>query len=57
MTGGGFGGSTIQLVHAAIVDDLVAAFERPDNPYTRSTGATPRAVVSRPADGARLRYL
>ncbi|MCA2958739.1 MAG: hypothetical protein IOD12_00710 [Silvanigrellales bacterium] len=57
MTGGGFGGSTIQLVHESLVTELLEVFAKEDNPYTRTTGAKPRLVVSRPSEGLRLHYI
>lgn len=51
MTGGGFGGSTIQLVHKAICDRLVEQFSSSDNPYTRATGIVPEIVIAQPSSG------
>lgn len=56
MTGGGFGGSTVQLVHKSIVHPLVDTFSREDNPYTQATGSEPRLFVLSPAEGLRLHY-
>jgi galactokinase len=50
MTGGGFGGCTINLVRK----DCVAAFkERVSDGYARSTGRTPEIYVCSAADGAK----
>lgn len=54
MTGGGFGGSTIQFVHRAIAHDFAALFATPENPYTKVTGREPRLVFSLPQNGLRL---
>jgi galactokinase len=51
MTGGGFGGSTINLVRRDAVDGLRAAIERE---YPRRTGRTPGVYVVEPAAGAGL---
>jgi galactokinase len=49
MTGGGFGGCTVNLVRA----DAVAAFpEAVAGPYARETGRAPRVFVGTPAEGA-----
>jgi galactokinase len=51
MTGGGFGGCTINLVRA----DRVAAFKQEvSNGYERATGITPETYSSLTADGAGL---
>jgi galactokinase len=49
MTGGGFGGCTVNFVHADAVENLVAAMERE---YTRMTELTPELYVCVPGDGA-----
>ncbi|MEY4065643.1 MAG: hypothetical protein RIR26_1851, partial [Pseudomonadota bacterium] len=51
MTGGGFGGSTVQLVHRSLCDPLLERFSKKDNPYTLSTGILPQLFVSRPSSG------
>ncbi|NBO37359.1 hypothetical protein EBU99_02115 [bacterium] len=51
MTGGGFGGSTVQLVHRNLCDALLEKFSQPDNPYTRATGLLPQIFVCRPSNG------
>lgn len=54
MTGGGFGGSTIQFVHNAILEKFVETFRDSMNPYTRKTGCTPKLIVSQPQNGLRI---
>ena len=49
MTGGGFGGCTINLVHPDGVEALRAAVERD---YAARTGRTPRVWLVEAADGA-----
>ncbi|MFZ9519119.1 MAG: galactokinase [Silvanigrellaceae bacterium] len=51
MTGGGFGGSTIQLVHRGICDALVERFASTSNPYTQATGILPKLYVCQPSTG------
>ncbi|NBW80209.1 hypothetical protein EBR21_00505 [bacterium] len=51
MTGGGFGGSTIQLVHRGICDALVERFASTANPYTQATGILPQIFVCQPSMG------
>jgi len=51
MTGGGFGGSTIQLVHKQLCDALVERFSSQSNPYTQITGIIPQIIVSPPSAG------
>ncbi len=51
MTGGGFGGSTIQLVHERILRDFTAAMVASDSPYVRETGLTPGVMVTEFAEG------
>lgn len=50
MTGAGFGGCTVNLVHADAVDEFIAAV---GPAYTAATGLHPRFFVVRPDDGAR----
>jgi galactokinase len=57
MTGGGFGGSTVQLVHNAILEKFVDTFRDAFNPYTRKTGNLPKLIVSRPQNGLRIRIV
>jgi galactokinase len=57
MTGGGFGGSTVQLVHKDVVARFVEAFKHGTNPYTRETGSQPRLIVSQPQNGLRIQIL
>jgi galactokinase len=45
MTGGGFGGSTIQLVARSIGERLVDCFSSPTNPYTVATGIIPELFL------------
>jgi galactokinase len=54
MTGGGFGGSTVQLVHHRILEAVVQRMREADNPYTRATGKRPTVIVSGPQDGLRI---
>jgi len=49
MTGGGFGGCTVNLVDTRSAD---AAAERIANAYQSKTGITPTLLTSRPAKGA-----
>ncbi len=51
MTGGGFGGSTIQLVHRSIGDKLVDCFCSPSNPYTAETGILPELFLCEVSPG------
>jgi galactokinase len=51
MTGGGFGGSTVQLVHRGICDALLERFADKNNPYTKATGIVPDIFISRPSAG------
>ncbi len=57
MTGGGFGGSTVQLVHNSILDRFVETFKDGMNPYSRKTGCHPNLIVSQPQDGLRISIL
>jgi galactokinase len=49
MTGGGFGGSTVNLVHNDAVPELASALTRE---YQQFWGVTPQLHVCRPSDGA-----
>jgi galactokinase len=49
MTGGGFGGSTINLVDKRAVEKFR---RRVASPYEKSTGLSPQIVVSAAAEGA-----
>lgn len=51
MTGGGFGGSTVQLVHSSLCDRLQERFASDDNPYTKATGLKPELLITRPSTG------
>jgi len=51
MTGGGFGGSTVQLVHRNLCDALLERFADKNNPYTQATGILPDIFVTRPSAG------
>ena len=44
MTGGGFGGSTIQWVRKDLVKDLLDNLKQLENPYTEATGITPKIL-------------
>lgn len=54
MTGGGFGGSTIQFIHHGIAHSFAQAFVSPEGAYTQETGKTPTLVFSRPSHGLRV---
>jgi galactokinase len=49
MTGGGFGGSTVNLVRAEAVEDFAVSLARQ---YEAHTGIVPRITACRPGDGA-----
>jgi galactokinase len=49
MTGGGFGGCTINLVHESAVEEFRRHIT---NRYVAATGLKPDIFVSRPADAA-----
>ncbi|MDE3136046.1 MAG: galactokinase [Acidobacteriota bacterium] len=49
MTGGGFGGSTVNLVRAEAVDDFTASLA---HLYESRTGIVPQITACRPGDGA-----
>jgi len=49
MTGGGFGGCTVNLVQAEAVDECIRAVEKG---YFEATGITPRIYVCEASDGA-----
>lgn len=51
MTGGGFGGSTVQLVHRNLCDAICERFLEKSNPYTESTGIIPQLFVTQPSAG------
>ncbi len=57
MTGGGFGGSTVQFVHQKIVPSLVAAFTSPDNPYSAKTKKIPVILETPPSSGIEVEVL
>ena len=57
MTGGGFGGSVVALVHENLVNPVMQFFNSSENPYTKVTGKTPRILLAKPSPGIRLRYL
>lgn len=46
MTGGGFGGSTIQLVHEMIVEDFAEAMRSQQSGYALQTGLTPVVLLT-----------
>ena len=54
MTGGGFGGSAVGLLHRSIVAEFAEIFSRPHNPYTAHTGKTPRLLFAKPNNGLRI---
>ena len=51
MTGGGFGGCTVSLVHADALDDVTADLSAS---YERATGIPPTLFATRAAQGARI---
>ena len=51
LTGGGFGGSTIQLVHKSIAKDFATRVMSPESPYVQETGLTPQATILHFAQG------
>lgn len=57
MTGGGFGGSTVQFVHNGILEEFKETFTDPNNPYTRITGKMPKLLITNPKDGLRANPL
>ena len=54
MTGGGFGGSTIQLVHHSIIADLQEALTRPGSKYHAVTGLLPDVIATQFSPGLRV---
>ncbi len=54
MTGGGFGGSTIQLVHHSIVPGFVAEMGRQGSAYHQTTGLVPEVMVTGFASGLQV---
>lgn len=57
MTGGGFGGSTIQLVHQDIIDELSESLHQRDTAYYRAFGLLPEVIVTSMASGLHLEPL
>jgi galactokinase len=57
MTGGGFGGSTVQYVHQKIVPSLVAAFSSPENLYSARTKKIPVILETPPSTGLEIEIL
>lgn len=51
MTGGGFGGCTVSLIHAAAEGEVVEAIK---SGYGKRTGIEATLFVTQPADGARI---
>src|SRR5262249_37291707 len=51
MTGGGFGGCTVNLVAPDSVDEFISTIGRE---YEKETGMRPRCYVCRPSAGARV---
>ena len=51
MTGGGFGGSTVSLVHRSMEDQFIATLAKR---YQKESGITPYIFSTAPAAGARL---
>jgi galactokinase len=54
MTGGGFGGSTIQLVHNDILDKFIAYFNDEKNAYQLKTKIKPSSIVTKLSAGLRF---
>ena len=54
MMGGGFGGSTIQLVHNSILDEFVSYFEGENNAYQKETNISPSVIVTKLSEGLRF---
>ena len=54
MTGGGFGGSTIQLVHNDILDEFIAYFKGEKNAYQLKTKIKPSTIVTKLSSGLRF---
>ena len=54
MTGGGFGGSTIQLVHEHIVPALQDAMCKPKGDYFNAFQLVPEIIVTGLCNGLRL---
>jgi galactokinase len=57
MTGGGFGGSTIQWVHNDIVSEFRSHFENGNSEYERKFGLTPRVLIANPSKGIEIKEL
>ncbi len=57
MTGGGFGGSTIQLVHQAILENFGQRMIAPDSVYVRETGLIPELILADFAQGTWVEIL
>jgi galactokinase len=57
MTGGGFGGSTVQFVHESLIPSLVAALSSPSNPYTAQTKKFPNILVTPSSVGIEVEKL
>jgi galactokinase len=51
MTGGGFGGCTVSLVHTTAADQIAAQITAE---YQKQTGIEPTVFVTRPSDGCQL---
>ena len=54
MMGGGFGGSTIQLVHNSILDEFVSYFEGENNAYQKETNISPSVIVTKLSRGSKI---
>lgn len=44
MTGGGFGGNVIQLVHRSVADDYISAWGQSSHPYCKTWGVRPTTL-------------
>ena len=56
MTGGGFGGSTIQMVHHGVLEPFIAYFSTPHNASTQHTGIEPKIIVTPLAQGLTIEH-
>ncbi len=48
MTGGGFGGSTVSLVHRTALEEVTRTIS---TAYEERTGITPKVFITEPGDG------
>lgn len=57
MTGGGFGGSTIQWVHNEIISQFKNHFENGNCDYEKKFGKRPRVLIATPSTGIEIKEL